>query len=66
MNYRPKDLENPYPNQHYTEVGELQWEMDQKQRSAYEAGGDAMAEHILKLLKDKAPSSVIIDIMEGE
>ena len=33
---------------------------------AYEAGADAMGEHILSLLKDKAPSSSIIDILEGK
>ena len=31
-----------------------------------EAGASAMGEHILSLLKDKAPSSVIIDILEGK
>ncbi len=66
MEYRGKDWNNPYPNRHYTEVGELQWEIDQKQRSAYESGASAMGEHILSLLKEKAPSSVVVDILEGK
>ncbi len=31
---------------------------------AFEAGASAMGEHILSLLKEKARSSVIIDILE--
>ncbi len=65
MEYRGKDWKNPYK-------GISAWSPEKIGRSkqylidnVYEEGASAMGEHILSLLKEKAPSSVIIDILSG-
>ena len=70
MEYRPKDW-NPTLRVDTTEwstapqIIEMERLLAKKELILYEAGADAMGEHILSLLKEKAPSSVIIDILSG-
>ena len=57
MKYRPPDYENPYKD----------WIEDRDAficNGAYELGYSDAGEHILSLLKEKAPSSVVVDILE--
>ena len=64
MKYRPKRIwRNPYKGISAWSPGHpcKQYLVD----TVYEEGASAMGEHILSLLKEKAKSSVIIDILEG-
>ena len=71
MEYRPPDYKNPYQEHvdyeksqdlSIIEMSRVQFEW--KKLGAYELGYSDAGEHILSLLKEKAPSSVIIDILE--
>jgi|TARA_R100001530_G_C4306603_1_gene151844 hypothetical protein len=57
MEHRPPDYKNPYPDDPGEHIrGDV--------HTAYEAGYSDAGDHILSLLKEKAPSSVVIDILE--
>ncbi|KKL86716.1 hypothetical protein LCGC14_1941940 [marine sediment metagenome] len=67
MEYRPPFWENPYFDN--GEVPNIPEEVIPSLRTmlhrAWEGGASCMREHILSLLKEKAPSSVVIDILSG-
>ena len=42
---------NPYPNQHYTEVGDLDYEISHKQRDAFTQGAKAQLKRIIEYLQ---------------
>lgn len=56
--YRPKDWETL---DIYMALPGLPGPLD-----LVEAGADAMLKHIIKLVKEKAPSSIIVDILGDE
>ncbi len=58
MEYRPEDWNVPLE---ISPLGETGYHTIDK--FSYEAGADEMGEHILSLLKEKAPASSIIDIL---
>ncbi len=61
MEYRHERWKNPHPD-----YSQLTNEWPYNQHDLYDAcefGYSAAVEHILSLLKEKAPSSVIIDIL---
>ncbi len=64
MEYRGTDWKNPYGESAVYKPG-INSAVENAKYEAYEEGGSAMGEHILSLLKEKAPSSSIIDILEG-
>ena len=68
MEYRPECLKNPHTpmsNKPFIDLADSHFRgISDDKYWAWEAGASAMGEHILSLLKEKAPSSVIIDILE--
>ncbi len=72
MEYRPFGWKNPFtisilrekPNLEGTNTSTAGYTKKKIPDPVFEAGASAMGEHILSLLKEKARSSVIIDILE--
>ncbi len=61
MEYRHKDFKNPYGDEWWTTSCQHQYNLGE----SFEAGYSYALEHILSLLEEKAPSSVVIDILSG-